>query len=355
MSEQRKFAGIRVYAGLWALLIAVSGPLAAQGGGAAGKTLATVDGAVITEEQVRKQAAVDMEKLDMQQLQLLAELGRNRHQLIEGNLNRLIEEKLLDAEAASRKVSREELMKTEVEGKMQQPTKADVDKFYEENRQQIPMPKEQVAGQILEYLGEQRSRAAYDSFITTLKDKYKVQTFLEPLRTTVEVKDHPSKGSAQAPVTIVEFSDFECPYCSKLTATLQEVEKNYGDKVRIVFRQFPLANHPNAPKAAEASLCANDQSQFWAMHDLLFQEPKQLEIDAIKAKAVSLKLDADKFNGCLDSGRYAERVKADRREGATVGVSGTPAMFINGRFISGAVPYADLAKILDDEIARAKP
>src|SRR5688572_2077979 len=112
MSEQRKFAGIRVYAGLWALLIAVSGPLAAQGGGAS-KTLATVDGAVITEEQVRKQATADMEKLEMQQLQFLAELGRNRHQLIEGNLNRMIEEKLLDSEAAARKVTREELMKTE--------------------------------------------------------------------------------------------------------------------------------------------------------------------------------------------------------------------------------------------------
>jgi protein-disulfide isomerase len=161
------------------------------------------------------------------------------------------------------------------------------------------------------------------------------------------------RGDAKAPLTIVEFSDFECPYCSKLFSTLKLVEKNYGEKVRLVYRQFPLANHPNAQKAAEAALCANEQGHFWEMHDLMFQEQRALEVPDLKAKAASLKLDAAIFDKCLDSGRHVDRVKQDIMDGSRAGVTGTPAMFINGRFISGAVPYEDLAKIIDAELPPA--
>ena len=353
MSDPRRFA----VSGVGVLLIALAFAfplLAGQGSvSSSGKALAVVDGTTITEEQVNKEATADLEKLEMQQLQFQAEYRRSRHQLLEANLNRLVETKLIETEAAAQGLSRDALLDKEVTSKIQQPSQEDVDKFYEDNKAQIPMPKAEVVGQIVEYLTEQRGRATYDSYVKGLKEKYKVQMFLEPQRVSVDTKDHPSKGPQQAPVTIVLFSDFECPFCSRLTATMRDIEKNYGEKLRVVYRQFPLANHPHAAKAAEASLCANEQSHFWEMHDLLFQEPKKLEVADMKAMAASLKLNAENFDACLDSGRYEERVKRDIRDGSTAGVSGTPAMFVNGRFISGAVPYEELAKVLDDEIAHA--
>jgi protein-disulfide isomerase len=174
---------------------------------------------------------------------------------------------------------------------------------------------------------------------------------LEPPRTQVAATG-PSKGPDNAPITIVEFSDFECPFCSRVNPTLAQVQQNYGDKVRIVFRQFPLAMHPNAQKAAEASLCAHDQGKFWQMHDLMFAQQKELGVDQLKAKASQLGLDTESFNQCLDSGEYADQVRTDMADGTAAGVSGTPAMFVNGVPISGAVPYEQVAAMIDDELDR---
>ena len=123
------------------------------------------------------------------------------------------------------------------------------------------------------------------------------------------------------------------------------------DKVRIVFRQFPLTSiHPQAQKAAEASLCAADQDKFWEMHDAMFQDQSNLQIDKLKEKAASLGLDTEVFNGCIDSSKYTEKVAEDLQEGSRAGVTGTPAVFINGRFLSGAQPFETLAKIIEEEL-----
>jgi len=157
-------------------------------------------------------------------------------------------------------------------------------------------------------------------------------------------------------VTIVEFSDFECPYCSRVIPALEQVLDTYGDQVRLVFRQFPLNNiHPNAQKAAEASLCANDQGKFWEMHDLMFKEQRSLELEQLKEKAARLELDVEAFNECVDSSKYAEAVMSDQEAASRVGVSGTPALFINGRFLSGAQPYEQLAVVIDAELASREP
>jgi protein-disulfide isomerase len=173
-------------------------------------------------------------------------------------------------------------------------------------------------------------------------------------RVAVATEGHPSRGAVDAPVTIVEFSDFECPFCARVGPILRQLEEAYGGKVRRVYRQFPLVTlHPRARKAAEASLCADEQQRFWEMHEALFEQPLALEPSDLSAKAQRLGLDMQRFGACLDSGRFSARVEQDLQEGVRVGVTGTPAVFINGRMVSGARPYADFARIIDEELARA--
>ena len=203
----------------------------------------------------------------------------------------------------------------------------------------------------------ERSRGQYrDMLITRLKKQYGFKSFLEPLRTKVETNGSPAKGPATAPITIVEFSDFECPYCGGLFPTLKQVEKNYEGKIRIVYRQFPLTNiHPHAQKAAEASLCAFDQQHFWEMHDSMFGNQQELSIADLKQRATDLKLDSTKFNECLDSGRQMATIQRDIQDGARAGVTGTPAVFINGRLLSGNQPYSEIKEIIEDELQRNQP
>ena len=181
------------------------------------------------------------------------------------------------------------------------------------------------------------------------------KSFLEPLRTEIATAGYPARGPLTAPVTIVEFSDFECPFCGGLFPTLKAVEKTYPAQVRIVYRQFPLRRiHPRAQKAAEASLCVSEQGRFWEMHDSLFGNQEDLSVDALKARAVELKLDTAAFDACLDSGKEVAAIDKDLAEGAKAGVTGTPAMFINGRLMLGNQPYAKIREIIEDELQRQK-
>lgn len=156
------------------------------------------------------------------------------------------------------------------------------------------------------------------------------------------------RGDFNAPITLVEFSDFECPFCERHYPTMNQIISNYKGKVRLVYKHFPLSFHPNAQKAAEAAECASEQGKFWEYHDKLFtNQPNGLSTDKFKQWAGELKLNAKKFNDCLDTGKYAAKVKADAQEGAQKGVNGTPATFVNGQLVSGAVPYEQFKQIID--------
>lgn len=319
------------------------------------KPLAIVNGEAITEEQVTKMAEKDLENLDARRMQQEAAYKRDRHQIMERALNVILEEKLLAAEAAKRKVATEALVKAEIEDKVPVPTEQEVKAFYEQNKARINGPENEVLHQIGPYLMDQKSGEVREAFIERLKKEHAITSNFQPLRIEFATTGFPSHGPATAPVTIVEFSDFECPYCANLFPTLKLVEQNYADKVRIVFRQFPLTSiHPHAQKAAEASLCANDQKRFWELHDAMFTNQQELAVEALKSRAAQLKLDTNAFNSCLDSSKQADAVKKDVAEGVRAGVTGTPAMFINGRMVSGAQPYGAITKIIEDELARAK-
>ena len=160
------------------------------------------------------------------------------------------------------------------------------------------------------------------------------------------------KGGANAKVTLIEYSDFECPYCSKHYETMKKIAADYGDKIKVVFRHFPLSFHPEAQKAAEASECAGEQGKFWEMHDNIFDAnlAGTMSLAKWKEEAKGLGLDTKKFDDCLDSGKYAQKVADVMDAGAAAGVEGTPATFINGELVSGAVPYDQLKGMIDAQL-----
>jgi len=305
----------------------------------------------VTAGEVRKNSATDFDQLELRLKQCQSEYEKGKHDVMDAQVRKLVQDSLVEKEAAAKNMTKEAFLASAV--KVTDPTDAEVDAFYEENKARIPpgTTKEQISPQIKNYLSQQRQAEAKDKFTNELETKYGVRYTLEPMRVEVAAIG-PERGPKDAPVTIVEFSDFQCPFCSRLYPTVEQVKTTYGDKVRLVFRQFPLNFHQFAQKAAEASLCADEQGKFWEMHNAMFSNQNELAVDKLKEKAAGMGLKAEQFNSCLDGGKFAPKVAEDLKAGSAAGVSGTPALFINGRFISGAVPYADIAKVIDDELQR---
>jgi protein-disulfide isomerase len=161
-----------------------------------------------------------------------------------------------------------------------------------------------------------------------------------------------AKGSKGAALQVVIFSDFQCPFCSRVEPTLKQMEKEYGGKVRMVWKNYPLPFHNNAEPAAEAAMAAGAQGKFWEMHDKLFANQQALDRPSLEKYAQELGLNMAKFKADLDSQKYKSVIESETKEGQAVGVNGTPAVFINGRKISGAYPWDTFKKIADEELAK---
>ncbi len=328
-------------------------PACAADDASATGTLGQVGDKTFTEKDILDAAGEQMEQVEMQLQQCKVNYKRSRHEVMESTLQELLNQELLNRAAEARGISTAELLQQEIEEKIPEVTDADVDAFYTENQARIRQPKENVAAQIRAHLQNLARQERTDAFYGSLSEGVEVANNLGPYRAEVDGGDAPFKGPANAPITIVEFSDFECPFCSRVNPTLQQVMDTYGDKVKIYFRHYPLNFHENAQKASEAAMCAHDQGKFWEMHDLLFAEQQQLGIDQLKNKAERLGLDLTAFGECLDGDKYAQLVQDDLREGSLAGVSGTPGFFINGRLISGAQPFTAFQEVIDEELARA--
>lgn len=272
-------------------------------------------------------------------------------------LEDVIDKRLVEKEAKARGISADELLRVEVESKIPAVTEAEQKDYYEKNKPRFGNTPEAEAMKTIENgLRQQRVRERQLAYAKELRDKAGVRILLDPPRVAVSLGDDPAKGPATAPVTIVEFSDFQCPYCGRVTGTLKQVEDKYGDKLRVIFRDFPLVQiHNNAAKAAEAASCANEQGKFWQMHDKMFGDQTKLAVEGLKQSATEIGLDAAAFNQCLDSGKYAAEWQKDVDEGSSYGVTGTPAFFINGRLLSGAQPLEAFTTVIDEELARAQP
>lgn len=274
------------------------------------------------------------------------------HQARENALQQMVVERLLEAEAAKRSMDVDGLVAAEVEGKLAPPTAAEVEAFYEKNKAQMPGPLDALRDRIVQHLTAESGNARMRAFIDELKAAAKVETFLPPFRVQPAARANaPRKGSANAKVHIVEFSDFQCGYCSGAAETVTKVLEHYGDKVSFEYRHFPLSFHDRAHRAAEAAECAGELGNFWGYHDKLFAQTAGFGEDALTTYAAELELDATKFAACLADGRHKATVDADMDAGAAVGMSGTPGFYVNGRVVSGAQPFEAFQEIIDKELS----
>ena len=299
-------------------------------------------------------AAADaaLEEHEMELLRCQAQSTRDRHGALETSLRQLVFHRLLALEA-ERTDTTVAALEADIAASAEPVTDVDIEAFYERNKARIGRPLAEIGGQIRDFLERQALAGAREEFFAALEVRFAVEYRLDPLRFEVAAEGFAARGGPDAAVTIVEFSDFECPFCVRVQPTLDRVLEAYAGRVRVVYRHFPLVSiHPRAWKAAEASLCAGEQDRFWEYHDLLFAEQRTMSVADLKEKARRLGLAGAEFDACLDSGRHHEAVRIDLRAGTAAGVSGTPAFFVNGRFLSGAVPFEHFTELIEDELAR---
>jgi protein-disulfide isomerase len=260
-------------------------------------------------------------------------LRLNTYELAKQALDLTINDLLLLAEANRRNVPPEEIVRKEISEKIQVPTDAEIAKFYADNKAKIPGELAAVSNQIASYLQEQDRQRLERALSERLRTGANIRLLISepPLPVqSISVDDDPVRGDANAAVTIVEFTDFQCPSCAAMQPILEEVLKSYGTKVRLVIRDFPLAMHANARKAAEAANAAHAQGKFFEYTALLFKRQNALDVPSLKKYASELGLDRTRFDAALDGGKYAAEVKHDMDDGVIYGVDSTPAIFVNG-------------------------
>ena len=262
-------------------------------------------------------------------------------------LEELIDNQLLADEARRRKISLDELLNTEVYKEVKDPTEDQLEVYYEGLDTQEPYTA--VRADVLAHIRELRRTKARAAFVENLRKQASINVLLMPPSADINVAKAYTRGSQDAPVVFVEFADYECPYCQKVNPQLQQLKKEYGDKVALVYKDFPLPMHHGSEKAAEAARCAGEQGKFWEYHDVLFYS-RQIDVDALKEHARVLKLDGDKFDNCLDNGTEAAAVKQDLEEAKSLGLTGTPSFFVNGHFFSGVVDYGMLKDMVNQQL-----
>ena len=309
--------------------------------GASGDPVATVGGQPISEQEL-------LETLGPQQSM---QLRMQEYEAKSKALDSLIRLKLVQAEAKKRGVSAEKLIEQEVEYKVTDPTDSEVEAyFWGQNRAGANF--EEVKEEYRASLKQLKLQKARRAYADSLRAKIDVAVLLRPPSVAVAYDAARVKGDPKAPVTIVEFSDFQCPFCKKSESTLHELLTKYSGRVKLAYLDFPLPGiHPQAQNAAEAARCAGEQGKFWEYHDALYADQSKLDSAELLTRARVLNLDDKAFQSCVSSGKFKSKIEADMEEGRKVGVAGTPGFFVNGVFLSGAVPAADFEKIIDTQLA----
>lgn len=311
--------------------------------------IATWSGGQLTYGELEKEIRGELTRLESD---YLTERYGTQSEALEG----IMLEKLLEAEAKKRGLAdANALIEAEVRAKVPMPTDKEVEAFYPQVQRQLRnAPLEEVRDQVAGALKQRNERDRFFAFVDELKKASKLTTslpFPNLPRFEVSIDDDPMKGNKDAKVTIVQFAEFQCPYCGKARDTVDQVLKDYDGKVRMVFRDFPLANHGRATPAAVAANCAGKQGKYWELFDQMMTNQRALEDADLERYATAAGVNLETWKTCLQDPAEEAEVMADQQAGAALGVSGTPAFFINGIMLSGALPYDQFKAIIDRELA----
>jgi len=293
-------------------------------------------------ERARVLAVVNGEQLTSGQIEeslkpLIYSVQERVYQLRKNEVELRINDVLLEQEAQKRRLTTKALFEAEIDAKLKPVTEAEARTFYDQNKERINGEFALIKDQINQYLQDTQRREMQAAFAGLLRKGAALQINLrapEPPVLQIAVDDQPFKGNPAAPVTIVEFTDFQCPSCALAQPIIEKLAAEYGDRVRLVVRDFPLAQHEFAPKAAEAAEAARAQGKYWEYAALLFTNQKDLSLVKLKEYATQVGLDRQKFDAMLDSGQFAEKVQRDMLDGVRLGVNSTPTFYVNGRIAS---------------------
>ena len=308
--------------------------------------VAVVGGHKITRSDLEQHASDNMARARSQLVQAKVQLYEAEHSA----LDKEIDKQVLTQEAARDHITGDQLLKREVEGKVKDPSEETLRVYY----LGIPGnkdPYEAMRPKILHSIRALEEKQLAEDYIKGLRARQNIKVDLLPPRQDVAIGDTPAIGSADAPVTVIEFADYQCPYCRQEEPVLKHLREQFKDKVKFAYRDFPLPMHQYAHKSAEASRCAADQGEYWPYHDRLFSgAPEDLADAGLKSMARQLKLDGDKFDKCLDSSAQAAPVDSDLNSGKNLGISGTPTMYVNGYTVGGAASYWTLRDLVQQQI-----
>jgi protein-disulfide isomerase len=311
------------------------------------ESLAEVNGEVITVENLDEALGVKLAKLQEQMYAL------KRQQL-----EALVAERLLAQEAKKRDISVAALLDMEVTANVRLVTEQEIDAMYQEYKGRWKGDEADLRQKIKTSLQRKKLVEQREKFVNSLRSKGKVVISIKPppiTRIEVSSDGAPVRGAQEGPVTLVEFSDFHCPFCKRVQPTLEKLLERYPKQVKLVFRDFPLDKlHPQARRAAEAAQCAHDQGKFWAYHDVLFTQAPQGSSADLERYAGQIGLDMSQFQTCLSEGVHQAAVQKDFVAGTKLGITGTPMFFINGRPLSGALPFERFVQVIEEELAKAK-
>jgi protein-disulfide isomerase len=309
--------------------------------------IATIDGQPITYAEVDGPIADALTSAKNDYLTQTYELRR-------GALDQAIMKRLVEAETKKLGKTPAAWLEEDFLAKVPEPTDEEVQRAYEAVKADLGgATLEQSKDRLRQQLRLATARERFMARLQELANGHVVRVLMvppEPLRLKVEAKG-PSRGDPKAKVTIVEFGDFQCPYCRETAARLGKLLDAYPGKVRLVFRQFPLDSHPEARKSAEASLCAADQGKFWELHDRLYKDASKPGAADLNTVAKELGLDVEKLEACVSRGEHKPAVDEDLLVGRGLGVQGTPTFFVNGVLVAGALSYDDLKAVVDRELA----
>jgi protein-disulfide isomerase len=342
------FSGWRGAAILTPILLgalAIVSPLRAANSPNGSKVVATVGGHPITEAELdaklKPQIAAMRAEYEKRVEQAIAERSED---LKKQTLQAMADDYLVQQAAKKDNLSVADYLKKEYAGK-DGVTEAQAQAFYDQHKQQGTPPFAQIKSELLNDMNR-------EALLERLRKQEPIKILLEPKRVVVQSSGHPTLGPADAPVTIVEFTDFQCPFCKRSEDTVKQLQTKYGDKIRLVHMDYPLSFHSHAMDAAKAARCANEQGKFWQYRDALFADQSKLAPADLKATAKQLGLTMSQFDSCFDSAKYQTAIQSDLAEGNKLGVDGTPAFFIDGRSLVGAQPLPAFTEVVDDELTR---